>query len=400
MGKAEELLRKAAGRRDLLLFASVVFAAAFGFTLYETSFSNFVVQKIGVQPGQYGLLESLREVPGLLTAFVMGLLVSVAEPRLAAAALLIGGIGIGALSRAHTFPQVVAYSVFWSLGMHLWFTLSPSLTLKLARERAEGRRMGQMSAVGSVAVLTAIASVRLVSRHAPYEALFLTAGGCLALSAFLCSRVSAKLGTPDRPKLLFRRRYALYYVLVFLDGCRRQVFGTFAMFALVREFHTGLGRIADLRFLNTAAVMVAAPIAGLWIDRIGERKLLCANYLVLSMLFVGYAFTPWIGVLYALYFVDNVLFVFSMALTTYLKRIAPPEDVTPSLAMATTINHIAAVIVPLAGGYLWQAFGYRVPFLVGSGMVLLSLTAALRIPEREPVTMLKDKKPPIPTQTG
>lgn len=388
MGKAGEFLKKAGGRRDLLLFASVVFAAAFGFTLYETSFSNFVVQKIGVKPGQYGLLESLREVPGFLTAFMMGLLVCVAEPRLAAVALLIGGIGIGALSRTHAFPQIVACSVFWSMGMHLWFTLSPSLTLKLAHERAEGRRMGQISAVGSVAVLTAIATVRLVSRFAPYEALFLASGACLAVSALLCSQVSPGLGTPDRPKLLFRRRYALYYVLVFLDGCRRQVFGTFAMFALVREFHTGLGRIADLRFLNTAAVMVAAPIAGLWIDRIGERKLLCANYLVLSVLFLGYAFTPWVGVLYALYFVDNVLFVFSMALTTYLKRIAPPEDVTPSLAMATTINHIAAVIVPLAGGYLWQAFGYRIPFLVGSGMVLLSLAAAFRIPEREPASTL------------
>jgi len=142
--------------------------------------------------------------------------------------------------------------------------------------------------------------------------------------------------------------------------------------------------------------MVAAPIAGLWIDRIGERKLLCANYLVLSVLFLGYAFTPWVGVLYALYFVDNVLFVFSMALTTYLKRIAPPEDVTPSLAMATTINHVAAVIVPLAGGYLWQAFGYRIPFLVGSGMVLLSLAAAFRIPEREPVSTLN--VPQVPTR--
>jgi len=47
--------------------------------------------------------------------------------------------------------------------------------------------------------------------------------------------------------------------------------------------------------------------------------------------------------------------------------------------MATTINHIAAVMVPLVGGYLWQAFGYRVPFLVGSGMVVLSLAAALQI---------------------
>jgi len=372
-------LEKAAANRDLLFFVCTVFAASFGFTLYETSFSNFAVQRIHIRPDQYGLLESLREVPGFLTAFVMGLLVFLSEPRLAGVALAVGGLGIAALSRAHSFPQLVLFSVIWSSGLHLWFTVSPSLTLKLARERAEGRRMGQISAIGSVAVLSGIALVRILSRFAPYEALFIASGSCLLVAAFFSSFISNDLGTPDRPKMLFRRQYFLYYILVFLDGCRRQVFGTFAMFALVREFNTGLAQIANLRFLNTVAVIGAAPLAGLWIDRVGERRVLCFNYLVLSVLFLGYAFTPWVSVLYVLYFLDNVLFVFSMALTTYLKRIAPPEDVTPSLSMATTINHIAAVMVPLVGGYLWQAFGYRVPFLVGSGMVVLSLAAALQI---------------------
>jgi len=370
--------------RDLLLFACGVFAAAYGFAVYNTCFSNFAVQRIGMGPAQYGILESLREVPGLLTAFTMGLFVCVAEPQLAAGAMLLGGVGVAAVSTAHSYGRVVAFSVLWSLGMHLWFTISPSLTLKLAKERAEGRRMGQIAAVSSVAVLAGIGTVRLVSRWAPYHALFIVAGLCLGVGAVFLSRLPPKLGTPDRPKLLFRRRYLLYYTLTFLDGFRRQVFGTFALFALVKAFHTGLAAIAELQLLNTAASIAAAQMAGTLIDRVGERKVLCFNYLVISLLFVGYAFAPTVRVLYALYFLDNLLQVCGMALPTYLKRVAPPDDLMPTLAMGTTINHIAAVTVAAAGGIAWGAFGYKVPFMAGASVAVVSLIMATRVPNRQP----------------
>jgi hypothetical protein len=41
--------------------------------------------------------------------------------------------------------------------------------------------------------------------------------------------------------------------------------------------------------------------------------------------------------------------------------------------LGQTINHIAAVVIPLVGVVVWEAVGSRYTFLVGVGIVVLSL---------------------------
>jgi hypothetical protein len=43
-----------------------------------------------------------------------------------------------------------------------------------------------------------------------------------------------------------------------------------------------------------------------------------------------------------------------------------------------TINHIAAVFLPAIGGYFWIV-DYRIPFIAGAVMALISLVAVQRI---------------------
>ena len=49
--------------------------------------------------------------------------------------------------------------------------------------------------------------------------------------------------------------------------------------------------------------------------------------------------------------------------------------------MGFTINHIAAVVVPVLGGFLWMV-DYKIPFFIGVGLgvVSLALTQCIRIP--------------------
>jgi hypothetical protein len=85
--------------------------------------------------------------------------------------------------------------------------------------------------------------------------------------------------------------------------------------------------------------------------------------------------------LFALFVTDNVLFTFGVGFTTYLHRIVRPSELTPSLAMGTTMNHVAAVVIPVTGALLWQATGnYQVPFLVGAVISALSFGSMLRLP--------------------
>ena len=88
------------------------------------------------------------------------------------------------------------------------------------------------------------------------------------------------------------------------------------------------------------------------------------------------------AVLYALYVVDSAFFIFAMALTTYVNRIAPPGEHTPTLSMGVAVNHVAAVSMPLAGGLLWKYVGYQSVFLIGAAVAGASIAAALLVPRR------------------
>lgn len=75
-----------------------------------------------------------------------------------------------------------------------------------------------------------------------------------------------------------------------------------------------------------------------------------------------------------LYILNSVLMIVSyISQTTYINDISSIIDLTPSLAMGQTINHIAAVILPLTGGIMWGIFGYETTFFIGVAVAACSL---------------------------
>ena len=368
-------------RRDWGLFGALTFCFAFGFAVYGGIFQNFIREVLHVSPSQLGVLESLRELPGLLTAPIAGTLVASAEPRLAGLALLVCALGIGATGMANAYWTLVAISVFWSVGFHLWSSVSPSITLALAGGREGGRHLGRMSAIGSIAVLLALGSARLFKSYLSYQSLFFIAGAMIAAAGVLAFLLSAHAASGRRQPIILRREYSLYYILTFLEGCRRQIFSTFASYVLILVYNTPVQTMLSLAFVNAALGVVAAPTVGRWIDRFGERRMLTLYYILIAGVFAGYATFKDVRLLYLLFVIDSVLFAFSMGITVFLNRIVQKGDLTPSLAMGTTMNHVAAVIMPVLGGTLWKTMNdYRIPFWMGFGVVFLSLLAVQRIP--------------------
>jgi predicted MFS family arabinose efflux permease len=55
---------------------------------------------------------------------------------------------------------------------------------------------------------------------------------------------------------------------------------------------------------------------------------------------------------------------------------------TPSLAMGQTMNHVAAVAIPVAGGLLWNRYGYQAPFWAGVVAAIVSLLMTQGIPHQ------------------
>jgi MFS family permease len=184
------------------------------------------------------------------------------------------------------------------------------------------------------------------------------------------------------PRLVFSRRYRLYYLLCFLEGWRKQIFICFAGFLLVKIHGVKLPVILGLFAVVQVISFFAAPRVGRLIDRLGERRILVVYFATLIAVFLGYALIPNLYVLYVLFVVDGVVWTLAMALTTYVNRIAPPSEHTPTLSMGVAMNHVAAVTMPLAGGVLWK-YDYQWTFALGVLAAAISIVVALRVPKRQ-----------------
>ena len=375
----------ALGRRRGLVFLSLAVAfAGFTMSLQLGVNSNFVAEEMGLSGFEQGLLETCREVCGIVALGVLAILAGVAEPLVAAAMLVLFGLGIGGYAFVHDYLWLVLVSLVWSQGLHVWMPLPNSMALALAEPGRAGRRVGQVHAAGAAGSgLGLVAALVLYLMGVKIRPLFLVAGAAGLLAAVACLGIPRNIKTPG-PRLVFRRKYSLFYLLNFLEGWRKQIFVAFAGFMLVRMYGADLRTMLLLWIAIRAIGWVASPPVGRLIDRVGERRTLVFYFVCLTLFFIGYAVIQNKFVLYAIYVVNGAFVVFSMALTTYVNRIAPPREHTPTLSMGVAMNHVAAVLMPLVGGLLWKFAGYQWTFLAGAVATALSVLAALRLPRHEP----------------
>jgi predicted MFS family arabinose efflux permease len=218
--------------------------------------------------------------------------------------------------------------------------------------------------------------------------LWLLAGAGVILGAAACLGIPRQIKTPG-PKLVFRRKYGLYYLMSFLEGWRKQIFMSFAQYMLVRVHQRSVEEMVMLWLVAQPIGFVLAPQMGKLIDRVGERRVLMAYYVLLIPLFLCYAFVGDIHVLYVMFVADSVLFTCAMAQTTYVNRIAPKTEHTQTLSAGVAMNHLAACTMPLMGGYLWARFGAKWPFIIGAAVSAISIFVASKVPAHPPQTAVQ-----------
>jgi predicted MFS family arabinose efflux permease len=376
-------VKPTSSHRDWLLLAGTTLAFSFGFGIYSGLIPNFAAEHLRLRREDLGLLESLREVPGLLTAGIIGLLAGIREPRLATLAMAVLALGIGFTGQAHGFWPLVACSVFWSIGLHVWLTLQPSITLTLSPPERHGRSLGMIARYGSVAILAGLLFVAATGQRLSYPAAFGLAGGVITLGCLAAFLITPTRGGGLEQRLVFRPRYRLYYILMLCDGGRRVLIQTFVLLILVREFHLPRHDVAALMLGTNTLTMILSPVVGGWVDRFGERRVLSLYYLAVAGIFIAYTQAASAKTFAAIYLVDNALFTCSVGIPTYARRLCPPEELSPTLAMGLTMNHVAAVSVPVTAGYLWAALGYRTIFWGGFALALVSLTGCRWLPGKK-----------------
>jgi predicted MFS family arabinose efflux permease len=291
------------------------------------------------------------------------------------------GVGLLLTAQAQSVPFLIFATLLMSVGFHFFAPSTSAVMLMVTKTEDTPRMLGNLGSLGSLAAVLGTAIVYLFAASLGYRTLFVGTGLVVIVGGILLLPWGGgHHGLPIGRKVVLRRKYWLYYALSFLLGSRRHIFTTFAIYLFVREYHVTIQTTALLFLVNSIVNVLTLRITGQLVGKIGERLALVITFGSLALVFLGYAYVTILPVLYLLFIVDNVFFGFNIALTTYFQKIAvTQEEITSNVSFEQAINHIAAVIVPIVGGTVWAAFGSKMPFLFGVGIVVAGLILALRI---------------------
>ena len=351
-----------------------------GFQVWRGLFNNFAVEAAGITAPQMGMIQGLREVPGLLAILVILLLRLLPEHRLALMAATAMGLGIALTGFFPSYGGLLLTTLLMSTGFHYFETVGQSLALQHMPSDRLPLFLGQVGGWTGLAGIAGLGLAFLLSGHLSEPQLLLAAGLLLMAGAVYAGLRwrSFPVRVPQHKRMVLRRRYSLYYGLTFLAGARRQIFVAFAVFLMVERHGFTVKEITGLYLANSLVTLLAAPQVGRLVQRMGERFVVLTEYSCLILVFWGYTVADSRAVLALLFVADQLLFLMSMAIRTWFQKIADPADVAPSMAAGFTINHIAAVVIPPLGGLMWVA-DFRLTFYLGMLLAVGSLALALRM---------------------
>lgn len=358
----------------------LVMTSIMGFQSWRILFDNFAVNVAGLDGHHIGIIQSIREIPGFLALLAVFVLMFIKEHKLIALSVVVLGIGIAMTGFLPSFYGVIISTLVMSFGFHYFETINQSLTLQYFDTKTAPVIMGKLRSVASASNIVIGVVVFVLSTFLSYKSIYLLMGIMVVLVALwaLTQDPTRKDLPKQHKKMVFKKKYWLFYLLTFLAGARRQIFIAFAVFLLVKKFEFSIQEISVLFFVNNLINYFLSPYIGKAIVKFGERKVLTLEYFSLIFIFMAYAYVQNRWIIAGLYILDHIFFNFAMAIRTYYQKIAEPADIAPGTAVGFTINHIAAVFLPAIGGLLWMV-DYKIPFLGGAVLSFFSLCSVQMI---------------------
>jgi predicted MFS family arabinose efflux permease len=359
-------------------------ASMVGLQTWRTLFNNFAVDVAHLQGDHIGMIQAIREVPGFLALLAIYVILIIKEHKLSALSIFFLGAGVTLTGLFPSYFGLLVTTLIMSFGFHYYETTNQSLTLQYFDREISPWVFGKLRSYGAATNVIIGLIIFVISIFLNYKKIYLLIGAVIILSAIwaFTQNPTHENIVPQRKKMILRKKYLLYYLLIFLSGARRQIFVAFAVFLLVKNFKFSVREITILFVINNIVNYFLSPAIGKAIIRFGERKVLSVEYTTLIFIFIAYAYIESKLIIAILYIIDHIVFNFAIAIKTYFQKVGDPRDIAPSMAVGFTINHIAAVVIPAIGGILWM-INYRIPFLAAAGMSMISLLVAQFIKVRD-----------------
>lgn len=391
-------------KKEIKIYWIIIALTAIGIGFTNNLISNFFKDAYQVNAFQRGALEFPREIPGVLTVLILGLLSFWNDIRVAIIAQVLSAIGIMALGFwTPSFNWMMLFIFINSMGMHMFFILQDSIGMGLTSSEELGKRLGQFkglfTAFQMLAALIAYFGFRYewMRFDQPFKLSFVIAGGLFLIVSVLLlylDRLTKWSGIhAKQERFILRWEYKYFYVLVVLYGMQKQIMLVYGPWVLIDLLGKKADTLSMLSIIGSFVGIFFMPILGRWIDRYGVKKLLYYDawsyiliYSIYGIICIGFirGWLPKEGIgpflVYTIFVGDRMSTQMGMIRTVYLKKIAvKPTDITPTLSMGQSLDHVVSIAVAFLGGLLWTLWGPQYVFFLTAALSLINLYVAKKV---------------------
>ena len=373
-----------------------------GIGCFQAAFNNFLVEFYNISGFDRGVLEFLRETPGVLLIAILALLHRFSDWKVLRIGTLISLAAAGLLLIPVPWAGAVALITLWALGEHLVMPVRQSIALSIAKTGKSGESLGIVTSAintGTVAGSLLVAAVfffgirwlRQTDQRLLYDVVWCMIVLFLAVSVALGATVKEPgVASRPRPTFYFRRKYLKFYGLELFYGARKQVFFTFGPFVLIKLYGMSTKEVALLFGISAfLTALWGGRLIGRLTDRWGYRNVMIWDTVVLFFvcLLYGFAkdiFPPKVAVAAVCvnYILDAVISNASIATNLYARTLSDSqEELTATLSSGISVNHVITVFYAIFGGWIFDRFGPGVLFATAALMALANSAFALTIPK-------------------
>jgi predicted MFS family arabinose efflux permease len=245
--------------------------------------------------------------------------------------------------------------------------------------------LGRLKCLGPLAGLASALLIQIAITPFGYEGLLVLTGIFVSVTGLAAAKYVRKMKyVSDQGNLRLKLNLWPYYALNFLAGCRSAFFRFFIVFLLVKEHELKIQQTAWIGMIGSLFLAISYFALGKIASRYEHRNVLSLIYILVALVFLGFAVFKDVGwVLVLLFWCDSLLFGVSVLTDSYLKNISAPGNLVGDVATGLTLFYIAGFLTPHLAGIIWENRGSESAFAFGS---ILALLAALVSRKLVPVT--------------
>ena len=375
------------------MFLLSVLITGLSYGLYKGVLDNFLAEVVVMNEMDRGVTEFFRELPGIVLVFILAAFFMLSAETLykAGAVIMLIGMGMHAVLPPTKVLAILAICMY-SLGEHIQLGMKSTISLSYAKPDRGGAALGAQSAVSQVGTLAGylviVVVFALVTENQPYQLFFAIAAVLAGISVIFSLRMQGKSQTDkNKRRFYFHKKYTKYYMLEMFYGARKQVFLTFGPYVLILFYGANAAMISLLFAISAVAGFLASPLVGKIIDKVGYKAVMVADTLILVVVcfFYGFAhrlFPMQIAFIVCCvnYVLDSVISLASMASNVYVQELSDsPDEMKATISTGVSINHVISVLIALFGGWIWNALGMELLFIISAVLGLCNSAYAATI---------------------